>query len=92
MIAASYWSLLAPAIQMAEESGSYGADGEYAFAPVAVGFLTGAFFVYITDVLISKMGINTTNMVFGKICLNNFTSFVHVLEPQFSFKKGKDKN
>ena len=31
MLAASYWSLLAPAIEMAEESGSYGENGEWAF-------------------------------------------------------------
>ncbi|KAK5905549.1 hypothetical protein CgunFtcFv8_001502 [Champsocephalus gunnari] len=34
MLAASYWSLLAPAIGMAEDSGKY---GSFAFVPVAVG-------------------------------------------------------
>ncbi|XP_018309511.1 zinc transporter ZIP11-like, partial [Mycetomoellerius zeteki] len=33
MTAASYWSLLAPAIEMAAESKMYGAEGEYAFVP-----------------------------------------------------------
>uniref|UniRef100_A0A3B5AX78 Zinc transporter ZIP11 n=1 Tax=Stegastes partitus TaxID=144197 RepID=A0A3B5AX78_9TELE len=46
MLAASYWSLLAPAIDMAEESGKY---GSFAFVPVAVGFTLGAAFVYFAD-------------------------------------------
>lgn len=46
MLAASYWSLLAPAIGMAEDSGKY---GSYAFLPVAVGFSLGAAFVYFAD-------------------------------------------
>uniref|UniRef100_A0A3P8TX78 Zinc transporter ZIP11 n=1 Tax=Amphiprion percula TaxID=161767 RepID=A0A3P8TX78_AMPPE len=46
MLAASYWSLLAPAIDMAEDSGKY---GSFAFVPVAVGFSLGAAFVYFAD-------------------------------------------
>lgn len=46
MLAASYWSLLAPAIEMAEASGEY---GSFAFLPVAVGFTLGAAFVYLAD-------------------------------------------
>ena len=42
MTAASFWSLLAPAIEMAEDPESYGA---LAFLPVAVGFVVGAAFV-----------------------------------------------
>ncbi|XP_051792301.1 zinc transporter ZIP11-like isoform X1 [Erpetoichthys calabaricus] len=53
MLAASYWSLLAPAIEMAEESGKYGA---FAFFPVAVGFLLGATFVYGADLLMPVLG------------------------------------
>lgn len=49
MIAASFWSLLAPAIELAESSGYYGSDGRFAFIPVAGGFLLGAVFVYATD-------------------------------------------
>lgn len=48
MLAASYWSLLAPAIEMAEESGKYGA---FAFFPVAIGFVLGAAFVYFADLM-----------------------------------------
>ncbi|NXP77333.1 S39AB protein, partial [Ramphastos sulfuratus] len=53
MLAASYWSLLAPAIDMAEESGSFGA---FAFFPVAVGFALGAAFVYFADLLLPALG------------------------------------
>ncbi|XP_043676328.1 zinc transporter ZIP11 isoform X5 [Vespula pensylvanica] len=63
MVAASYWSLLAPAIEMATESKIYGAEGEYAFIPVGVGFLIGAAFVYGTDVLISSLGIQSPNVL-----------------------------
>ncbi|XP_030019161.1 zinc transporter ZIP11-like [Sphaeramia orbicularis] len=48
MLAASYWSLLAPAIDMAEDSGKY---GSFAFVPVAVGFSLGAAFVYFADLV-----------------------------------------
>ncbi|NWR53194.1 S39AB protein, partial [Regulus satrapa] len=49
MLAASYWSLLAPAIEMAEESGAFGA---FSFFPVAAGFALGAAFVYGADLLL----------------------------------------
>ncbi|CAN8007487.1 unnamed protein product, partial [Ixodes pacificus] len=52
MLAASFWSLLAPAIEIAETSGYYGQDGRFAFVPVALGFLLGALFVYAMDKLI----------------------------------------
>ncbi|XP_064478958.1 zinc transporter ZIP11-like [Ornithodoros turicata] len=47
MLAASFWSLLAPAIEIAETN-----YGKYAFLPVAFGFLLGAVFVYAMDKLI----------------------------------------
>uniref|UniRef100_A0A8C3R4G9 Zinc transporter ZIP11 n=1 Tax=Cyanoderma ruficeps TaxID=181631 RepID=A0A8C3R4G9_9PASS len=52
MLAASYWSLLAPAIEMAEESGAFGA---FSFFPVAAGFALGAAFVYGADLLIPEL-------------------------------------
>ncbi|XP_062976143.1 zinc transporter ZIP11 isoform X1 [Elgaria multicarinata webbii] len=55
MLAASYWSLLAPAIEMAEDSGKFGA---FAFFPVAVGFTLGAAFVYFADLLLPLLGIS----------------------------------
>ncbi|XP_065339094.1 zinc transporter ZIP11 isoform X2 [Cloeon dipterum] len=57
MTAASYWSLLSPAIELAKVSGMYGADGEWAFVPVSCGFMLGAFFVFSTDVLLAKFGV-----------------------------------
>lgn len=65
MIAASFWSLLAPAIELAETSRMYGEHGEYAFVPVAVGFLLGAIFVFGTDKIISYLGINSSAMMIG---------------------------
>lgn len=62
MTAASFWSLLAPAIELAETSGSYGQDGEWAFLPVAIGFLLGALFVYAADVFMSLTGIQSPNI------------------------------
>lgn len=63
MVAASFWSLLAPAIELAESSGLYGSDGRYAFVPVAIGFLLGAIFVYATDKVITYLGINSASMM-----------------------------
>lgn len=54
MLAASYWSLLAPAIDMAEDSEKYGA---FAFVPVAVGFAMGAAFVYFADLAMPLLGV-----------------------------------
>ncbi|AWP17299.1 Zinc transporter SLC39A11 isoform 2 [Scophthalmus maximus] len=54
MLAASYWSLLAPAIDMAEQSGKY---GSFAFMPVAVGFALGAAFVYFADLAMPLLGV-----------------------------------
>lgn len=55
MTAASYWSLLAPAIEMAESSGSYGESGEWAFIPVAIGFALGAAFVFWADKIVPSL-------------------------------------
>lgn len=66
MIAASFWSLLAPAIELAESSHLYGTKGEFAFIPVAIGFLLGAIFVYGTDKVISYLGINSPTMMIGR--------------------------
>lgn len=43
MVAASFWSLLAPAIEMAEESGKSG------WVPAVIGFLAGGIFLAIID-------------------------------------------
>jgi len=49
MIAASYWSLLAPAIEMAEESNLP------AWVPATVGFLMGGFFLWIVDKILPHL-------------------------------------
>ena len=50
MLAASYWSLLAPALEIVEEI--YQDSKRWSFVPVGIGFLAGGFFVYIADVAI----------------------------------------
>merc|ERR1711931_10662 len=46
MLAASYWSLLAPAIDASEDY------GDFAVVPSLVGFLIGAAFVYFSDLFL----------------------------------------
>ena len=67
MLAASYWSLLAPAIEMAENSGMYGASGEYSFIPVAIGLFFGALFVYGADEIMHHFKIGTTEILLGTV-------------------------
>ncbi|KAM4691465.1 zinc transporter ZIP11 isoform 2-T2 [Rhinophrynus dorsalis] len=55
MLAASYWSLLAPAIEMAEMSNQY---GSFSFLPAAVGFSLGAGFVYLADQILPALGVS----------------------------------
>ncbi len=49
MIAASFWSLLAPAIQMSEESGNL------PWLPPLIGFLSGGIFLKIADALLPHL-------------------------------------
>ena len=51
MTAASYWSLLAPALEFAELQGW----GDYSYVPVALGFLSGGVLLQATDWLLSRM-------------------------------------
>jgi len=60
MTAASFWSLLAPAIEMAEDPESYGA---LAFVPVAIGFAVGAAFVMAADSLMPALGVSSSPIV-----------------------------
>ncbi|UCE52683.1 MAG: ZIP family metal transporter [Desulfobacterales bacterium] len=55
MIAASYWSLLAPAIEMAEESSLP------AWVPATVGFLLGGFFLWIVDKILPHLHLGFPN-------------------------------
>lgn len=49
MLAASYWSLLAPAIEMADASGVPG------WIPAAIGFMLGGGFLYIIDQILPHL-------------------------------------
>lgn len=51
MIAASFWSLLAPAISHAEESGY----GHFSWVPATIGFLLGGVFLRLTDRIIPHL-------------------------------------
>jgi len=51
MMAASYWSLLAPALEFAESQGW----DKHAYVPVAIGFISGGMLLQVTDALLSKM-------------------------------------
>ncbi|MFH1913617.1 MAG: ZIP family metal transporter [Pseudomonadota bacterium] len=52
MIAASYWSLLAPAIEMSEHMGAF------KFVPAAVGFVLGAAFLRLVDIFLPHLHIH----------------------------------
>lgn len=51
MIAASFWSLLKPSIEMAEESGTT------AWVPAVVGFLSGGAFLFLVDKILPHLHI-----------------------------------
>jgi len=59
MLAASYWSLLEPALEMAAGMGTYGERGEWAFIPVSIGVFLGAAFVYAADLVMSGMEVTS---------------------------------
>lgn len=63
MLAATFWSLLQPALEVAASTRSYGELGEYAYLPVGAGFLLGALFVSGADKLISVIGVHSPNMM-----------------------------
>lgn len=52
MMAASYWSLLAPAIEMS------GRMGVWSFVPAAVGFVAGALFLRLVDMFLPHLHLN----------------------------------
>ncbi|XP_053673385.1 zinc transporter ZIP11 [Anopheles nili] len=89
MIAASFWSLLAPAIELAESSHMYGSKGEFAFIPVAIGFLLGAIFVYGTDKIISYLGINSPTMMIALTHANKDKADIAMDDQVHSVEYGK---
>lgn len=54
MVAASFWSLLTPAIEMSEASYPKG----LAWVPAAIGFIIGAGFIYVIDKIIPHLHLN----------------------------------
>jgi len=54
MLAASFWSLLNPAIEMAQLTWSH----HWAWVPVAIGFLGGAIFLFSLDQLLPHLHLN----------------------------------
>lgn len=54
MLAASFWSLLNPAIQMAEQDW----PSHYAWVPVGIGFLGGALFIFALDQWLPHLHLN----------------------------------
>ena len=63
MLAASYFSLLAPAIEFAQESGQYGEEGRWSFVPACVGVLLGGLFVHLSDRLLPHSETDTVSLL-----------------------------
>ncbi|HEY1046104.1 MAG TPA: ZIP family metal transporter, partial [Bacteroidia bacterium] len=57
MVAASFWSLLTPAIEMSEDTYSKA----WAWIPAAVGFIIGAGFIYLIDKIIPHLHLNAAD-------------------------------
>jgi zinc transporter, ZIP family len=55
MIAASFWSLLAPAIEMAEQA------GKRAWIPAAIGFLAGGAFLMVVNKVLPHLHVDSIN-------------------------------
>lgn len=56
MVAASFWSLLAPSIALSERS-----YPDYPWIPAAIGFLAGGLFIFLLDKLMPHLHINFSN-------------------------------
>ena len=63
MLAASYFSLLAPAIEFAQESGQYGEKGTWSFVPASIGVLLGGLFVHLSDRLLPHSETDTVTLL-----------------------------
>jgi len=59
MLAASYWSLLAPAVELTKTSTFWGGNALLEIIPVTFGFLMGALFVYVADGILDSMGVGS---------------------------------
>ncbi|KAI9920650.1 hypothetical protein PsorP6_001059 [Peronosclerospora sorghi] len=66
MLAASYWSLLAPALEITQDSDFYGPNGRWSVVPAAVGFISGALTLLGTEkvlpLLEKRMGVSDEDL------------------------------
>ena len=69
MIAASIWSLLIPAINMAEE------QGKIVWIPAVIGFGLGIIFLLITDIIVSNLNSKTFAGIKNKLDKNMMLMF-----------------
>jgi len=57
MLAASYWSLLAPAVELSKGSEYWNTNEFWTLVPVCGGFILGALFVYVADWALDVLGV-----------------------------------
>jgi zinc transporter ZupT len=90
MLAASYWSLLAPAVELTKTSGYWSGNALLEIIPVTLGFLLGALFVYLADGILDSMGVSSPAVALavatekygtfnGNRC-NNYSSGLFILD------------
>jgi zinc transporter ZupT len=65
MLAASYWSLLLPAVEHTRESKLWTKHGILEIVPVSVGFFLGALFVFMADVILDYIGVGSPAVGLG---------------------------
>lgn len=65
MLAASYWSLLAPAVELSKASEFWNSSEVLSLVPVAGGFFLGALFVYIADLALDSLGVTNPTISLG---------------------------
>jgi len=96
MLAASYWSLLEPALEMAASMETYGKDGEWSFIPVAVGFFLGALFVYGAELVMNHIGVeNPVELMKKDRFVDDPTSSMSVTveeAPRYNLRKRKARS
>ncbi|KAL0591391.1 hypothetical protein ABG067_001422 [Albugo candida] len=93
MLAASYWSLLAPAIDIAQESQLYGTDGRWVFLPVSIGFALGAGAMLATESILLLLQSNSIKSHdISKKCddMPKQETSEHDLNPMTCFGVGKN--
>ena len=83
MIAASFWSLLAPAIAMAE------AAGGHAWIPAAVGFMLGGFFIRLVDLILPHLHLGPSSALYCPVSLPCILPSSHILSRMRSMPASK---